>query len=133
MQPVEVEVATIHDVKRPGLGNDLIENIHIVQLAIADVDEAGNIAAQVEQCMQLDRRFGRTKRNPRKHRQTQIDGGRIQRVDRLGEIDAKRLVHVKWPSYSDQALCKICIDAPISTAFALASVLRETLLRKPIW
>lgn len=80
MQSREVEIAAIHDVKRPGLGNDLVENVHIVQLAIADVDEAGNVAAQVEQRMQLDRRFGRTKRSPRKYRQAQVDGGRILRI-----------------------------------------------------
>ncbi len=88
MQSGEVEIAAIHDVKRPGFGNDLVENVHIVHLAIADVDEAGDVAAQVEQRMQLDRRLGRTKRCPWKYRQAQIDGGRIQCVDRLGEIDA---------------------------------------------
>ena len=114
MQSREVEIAAIHDVERPGLGNNLVENVHIVQFAIADVDEAGNVAAQVEQRMQLDRRFGRTKRSPRKYRKAQIDGGRIQCVDRLREIDAKRFVHVERPSYSDQALCEVGVDAPVS-------------------
>lgn len=114
MQSREVEIAAIHDVERPGLGNDLVENVHIVELAIADVDKAGNVAAQVEQRMQLDRRFGRTKRSPRKYRQAQIDGGRIQCVDRLREIDPKRFVHVERSSYSDQALCEVGIDAPVS-------------------
>jgi len=114
MQPFEVEITPIHDVKRPCLWNDLVENVHIVQFAIADVDEAGDVAAQVEQRMQLDRCFCRAKRSPRKHRQTQIDGGRIQCVDRLGKIDAKRFVHIKRSSYSDQALCEVGIDAPVS-------------------
>src|SRR3989338_318045 len=114
MQPGEVEIAAIHDVERPSFGNDLVENIHVVQLAVADVDEAGDIATQVEQRMQLDRRFGRTKRSPRKYRQTQIDGGCIQCVDRLREIDAKRFVHVERACYSNQALCEVGIDAPVS-------------------
>jgi len=114
MQSGEIEIAAIHDVERPGLWNDLVENVHIVQLAIADVNEAGDVATQVEQRMQLDRRLGRTKRCPRKYRQAQIDSGRIQRVDRLREIDAKRFVHVERSSNSDQALGKVGIDAPIS-------------------
>jgi len=114
MQSGEVEIAAIHDVERASLGNDLIEDIHIVQLAVADMDEAGNVAAQVEQRMQLDRRFGRTKRSPRKYRQAQIDSSGIQRVNRLGKVDAKRFVHVKRASYSDQALCEVGIDAPVS-------------------
>src|ERR1039457_6262744 len=104
MQPGKVEIAAIHDVERPSFGNDLVENVHIVQLSIADVNETGNVAAQVEQRMQLDRRLGRTKRCPWKYRQAQIDGGRIQRVDCFGEIDAKRFVHVKRASNSNQAL-----------------------------
>ncbi len=114
MQSGEVEVAAIHDVERPGLGNDLVENVHVVQLSVADVDEAGNVATQVEQRMQLDGRLGRPKRSPRKYRQAQIDSGRIQCVNRLREIDAKRFVHIERARYSNQALCKVGIDAPVS-------------------
>ena len=114
MQSGEVEIAAIHDVERPGFGNDLVENVHVVQLAIADMNEAGDVAAQVEQGMQLDRCLGRPKRSPRKYRQAQIDSGRIQRVDRLGEIDAKRFVHVKRAGNADQALRKVGIDTPVS-------------------
>ena len=114
MQPGEVEITTVHDVERTCLGNNLVENIYIVQLAIADMNKAGNVAAQVEQCMQLDRCFGGTKRSPWKYRQTQIDRGRIQCVDRLREIDSKRFVHVKWSSDSDQTLSEVGVDSPIS-------------------
>lgn len=114
MQSGEVEITAIHDVERPSFGNNLVENVHIVQLAIADVDEAGNVAAQVEQCMQLDRGFVRTEWSPWKYRQAQIDRGGVQRVDRFGEIDTKRLVHVKRASNPDQALREVGIDAPVS-------------------
>ena len=58
----------------------------VAQLAVADVQEGGNIAAQVEQRMQLNGRFGRAKWSPRKHRQTQIDGTGIQRINRLAYV-----------------------------------------------
>lgn len=119
VQSGEVEIAAIHDVERPSFGNDLVENVRIVQLAVVDVDKAGDIAAQVEQRVQLDRRLGRAKRSPRKYRQAQIDGGRIQRVDRLREIDAKRFVHVKRASYSDQALCEVGVDAPVANRIGI--------------
>jgi len=119
MQPSEVEIAAIHDVERACLGNDLVEDVHIVQLAVADVDEAGDVATQVEQRMQLDRRLGRTKWSPRKYRQTQVDGGCIQRVYRLREIDAKRFVHVERSSNSDQALREVGIDAPVSNCIRI--------------
>ena len=119
MQPGEIEIAAIHDVERPSLGNDLVENVHIVQLAIADMDETGDVATQVEQRMQLDRRLGQTKRRPRKYRQAQIDGGCIQRVDRFREIDAKRFVHIERACNTDQALCEVGIDAPVSNCIRI--------------
>jgi len=114
MQPGEVEITSVHDVEGARLGNDLVENIHIVHLPIADMDKAGNIATQIEQRMQLDRCFGRTKRSPRKNRQTQIDRSRIQCVDRLRKIDTKWFVHVKWSSDSNQTLSEVGVDSPIS-------------------
>lgn len=49
MQPVkpgEIEIASIHDVDRPGLDHQDVEYIDIAQLAVGDVDEGGDIAAQ---------------------------------------------------------------------------------------
>jgi hypothetical protein len=43
----------------------------------------------------LHRRLGGSKRRPRKQRERQIDRGRVQRVGRVGQIDAKRLVDVQ--------------------------------------
>src|SRR6202023_2823464 len=58
----EVEKASIHDVIRTGLGQQLIEDVDLVHLAVADMDEGWNVAAKIEQRMQLDRRFGRAER-----------------------------------------------------------------------
>lgn len=119
MQPGKVEIAAIHDVERPGFWNDLVENVHVVQLAIADMNEAGDISAKVEQGMQLDCCFGRAKWSPRKYRQAQIDSGRIQCVDRLQEIDAKWFVYVERSSYANQALCEVGINAPVSNRIGI--------------
>src|SRR5208282_21428 len=77
VQPLEVEKAPIHDVERAGLGQQLIEDVDLVHLAVADMDEGRDVAAQVEQRVQLDRLLVRAKRRPREYRQAQIDGGRI--------------------------------------------------------
>ena len=45
----------IHDVVRTGLGQQLIEDVDLVHLAVADVDEGRDAAAQVEQRVQVDR------------------------------------------------------------------------------
>jgi hypothetical protein len=45
-EPIEVGVS-IHDVDGTGLGHQLIEDIDVVQLAVADEDEGRDIAPQI--------------------------------------------------------------------------------------
>jgi hypothetical protein len=71
----EVHVAPIHHVEGAGLHGQDVEHVHIVQLAVADVDEGWNSPAQVQQRVQLDGRFGRAKRRPLEQAQTQIEVG----------------------------------------------------------
>lgn len=112
-EPIEVDVSAIHDVDGTGLGQQLIEDIDVVQLAVADEDEGRDIAPQIQERVQLDRRFGRAKRRPGKDRETQIDRGGIERVDGVLEIEPERLIGVKPPGCADQALRKVAVDAPI--------------------
>ncbi len=117
MQPVqtlEIDIAPIHDIERARFGQQSIEDIDFVHLAVADMNKRRNIAAQIEQRVQLDRAFGRTEGRPGKHRQTQIDGGRVQRVHRILQIDAEGFVGVKRPRNRNQALRIIGIDAPVA-------------------
>src|SRR6202035_681061 len=79
-EPIEVDVSAIHDVDGTGLGHQLIEDIDVVQLAVADEDEGRDIAPQIQERVQLDRRFGRAERRPGKDRETQIDRGGIETV-----------------------------------------------------
>ena len=75
-----------------------------MQLAIRNVDEAWDITAQVQQRVHLDRRLGRAEMRPRKDRQTKIDGRRVERIDRIGEVETQSLVDVQSPRLADQSL-----------------------------
>jgi len=85
-EPLEVHVATVHDVESSRLGRQNIEDVDIVQLAVGDMDEGGNVASQIQQGMELDGRLGGAKVRPRKDRQAQVDGGGVESVDRIVEI-----------------------------------------------
>jgi len=65
MQALEVREATIQDVDSPGLGQQVVEDVELVHFAIADVQEGGNVAAQIQQCVQFDGRLGRAEQRPR--------------------------------------------------------------------
>src|ERR1017187_5158773 len=95
METLEGKEATIHDVESPGLGQQLVEDVDLVHFAIADVDEGGNVAAQIQQRVQFDGCLGGAERRPRKYRQAQIDGRGVERVDSFLQIDAEHCCPVK--------------------------------------
>ena len=51
---------------------------------------------------------------PRKQRQAEIDGGRVQSVQTLVQIHADRIVGVERPRYPDENLREVRIDAPVA-------------------
>ena len=54
IEALEVEEATIHDVESARLRQQLVEDVDLVHLAVTNVNESGDIAAQIQQRMQLD-------------------------------------------------------------------------------
>jgi hypothetical protein len=67
MQPAQaakVDIPSIHDVDGTSLGYQHVKRVNIVQLAVRDMDKARNVAAQIEQCVHLHRRFRRSEMGP---------------------------------------------------------------------
>ena len=90
----EVDVAAIHDVDGACFGDQQIESVNVVQLAVRDVNEARDVAAQIEQRVHLHRRLGGAKVRPWKQRQAQIDGRGIQSIDRVGQFHTQAFVGI---------------------------------------
>jgi hypothetical protein len=88
--------------------------VNVVQLAIRHVDEARDVAAQVQQRVHLDRRFGGAEMGPRKDRQTKIDGRRVERIDRVGEVETQILVDIQSPRLADQSLGQLRVNVPVA-------------------
>ena len=114
IQPVEVEIAAIHDIEGAGLGEQFVEYLDLVQLALGDVVERGDVASQIEEGMEFDRRFGLSESGPRKHRETQIDGRGIEGIDGESQLQAELLVEIELAGNLDQRSSKVGIDAPIA-------------------
>jgi len=97
VQPVQarkVQIAAIHNVERARLVAEIVEDVHVVNLARRENDHGGKVAAQGQQGMQLDRGLVAAELGPREKRETQIDGGRVQGIGRLFEFDPKRFVGI---------------------------------------
>ena len=57
IEPGEVEIAAIHDVERPRLPRQLVEEVHVVNLARSDNDDGGKVTLEREQRVELDGGF----------------------------------------------------------------------------
>ena len=106
--------APIHDVKAASFGYQNVEHIDLVHLAIADMNEGWNIAAQVKQRMHLNGSLGGAEACPGKDAQAQVDGRGIECVDRLFQLDSKAVAGVKLSCNLDQAHREIHIDAAVA-------------------
>ena len=114
VEPSEVEVTAIHDIEGACFEEQQVEHIDLVQLAIADVNEGRNGAAQIQQGMHLDGGFGRAKGRPVEQAQAQIDRGGIECIDRVAQVQPQILVVVKLPGAANEDCSKVGPDTPIS-------------------
>ena len=109
----EVQITPIHDVKRPRFDGQDVEHFDIAHLAIADVNEGRNRPTQVQQRVHLHRRLGAAKQRPVEQAQTEVDGGRVQRVDRRIELQSRWFCGVEIPGAHDQAHGQRVINVPV--------------------
>ena len=86
-----------------------------MHLALGHPDEGGDVAPEVEEGVELDRRFRGSKVCPGKERQTEVNRRRIQCVDGLLEVHAEALVAVELPRLADQHLRELGVDPPVAS------------------
>ena len=87
-----------------------------MHFSVRNAKKTGDIAAQIEQRVKLDGSLPASKRGPGKQRETQIDGRRIESIDRPFQIDSERLVAIKFSRALDECLCKVGVNAPVAFA-----------------
>jgi hypothetical protein len=80
VESLEVEISAIRYVEGARLGRDLIQDIHVMHFAVGNAHEQGDIAMQVYRRVHLHRTLALAKTSPRKHRQTQINRGRVEGI-----------------------------------------------------
>ena len=76
-QTSKVEEAALDYIERPWLQDQDFEHIDQVHPAVADLDENGNRAPEVEQGVQLNGSLGFAKLGVSEQTQKQVDGGGV--------------------------------------------------------
>ena len=115
----EIQVTAIHHVERTGFDGYFVQSIHVVKLAVADVNKGRNGPAKIQQRMQFDRRLGASETRPRKHAETKIDRRGIQRVDRRVQFGSQWFVGIQASSATDQLLRQGCVDTPVAVSVCI--------------
>ena len=64
--------------------------------------------------MEFDSRLGALERRPGEQGEAEIDGGGVECVDGVCEIDAKSVIDVERARDTDQALREVGMDAPVA-------------------
>ena len=112
-QSEEVHVATIHQIERSCFEEETVEPSHVVLARPSNVDAGGNRATQVDLGVHLDSCLRLPEIRPWKKSERKIDRGGIQRIDRIIQIDAEILAHIKGPCLADQALGEVFPYPPV--------------------
>ena len=119
IESFEIEVATIHEIEGSGFDGQEIECVDIVQFPLGNVDETGNVAAEIDQRVQFDGAFTATKFRPGEEFQTEVDGRGIEGVNGFAEGGRERFVRVERSGPTDQDVGEVGEDAPIVNAVGI--------------
>lgn len=131
-QPLEIEIAPIEQVVGAGLDDQIVQGVDLVRLAVADMNKCGYSAAQIEQGVEFDSRFVRSKRRPWINRQTQIDRRRVEGVDRGVQVDRQRILCIQGSCHGDQMLGKVGVDLPRPCSVGIGQrIARNSLAAQP--
>src|ERR1017187_7708892 len=109
----EVEIAAIHDVKRTGLPDQLVEEVDVMHTASGDNDDGGKVALEGQQRVQFDGGLVPAESSPRKEREAQVNGGGVQRISRRLEFKVERFIGVKRGRLLDEDVGEVGKDTPV--------------------
>jgi len=111
-QSLEIQVPAIEQVIRARLDVQQVQGVDLVRLAVADVNECGDGAAQVQKGVQFDSRFLGSKRCPWINRQAQVYRRGIEGVDGCIQVDRHRVLGIQRARHGDQVLREVGVDLP---------------------
>ncbi len=113
VEPGEIRVVAVHDVEGAGLGHQQVEHVDVVRLAVGNMHERWDVAAQVHRRVQLHGALGRAKLRPGRNGQAEIDRGRVECADGVVEFDAETVVHMELAVSVNQHLGEVGVNVAI--------------------
>ena len=114
VQPLKIQIATIHDVKRSRLEHQPVEPENVVLTGFGDMQAGRNGAAQVELRVQLDAGLGSAKIGPRKQGQRKVDGRGVEGINRVRQFQPEFLSGIKSPGFAHEVFGQVFPEPPVA-------------------
>jgi len=114
VQPLEIQVATVHHIGCTSPNGNQIQSPDIVHLSVADVDEGRDRTPEIQQRVDLYGALGCPKRGPIEQPEAQVDGRGIEHVDGAVETEPEILAAVELVCSPNEGLYDFDPDAPIA-------------------
>jgi hypothetical protein len=130
IKATEIQISMIDNVKGAWFENQLIEDVDVVNLAMRNNDEGRDTSPQIQEGMQFHCAFVGSELGPWEKGQTQIDGGRVQSIGGLIQFDSEGIVGVEATSLTNENLCEVGIDSPISDLVGVSQGIARDLSSK---
>lgn len=118
----EVEVTPVENVNASRLENDLIEEMNVMDRSICNAYEYGDWSGQVDLSVQFDGGLGSSEVCPRKHREAQVNGRRIDGIDHLLKIESVGVIGIKPASFANENLSECFIDTPVTELVRISQI-----------
>ena len=81
--------------------------------------------------MHLDRRLGCAERRPRKQRQGQVDGCRVQRIRRVLQLEGQAVADIELSGLGNQSLGELGMNTPVPLLVGIGKCCPSDLLPEP--
>lgn len=114
IEPLEMNVAAVHDRDSSRLQRQLVEQADIAGACSGDINIGRDAAAQVEQRVHLDRRFGTLVGSPGEQSQAEVDDCGVEGKDGFLQREAELLARVERARLGDEDLGKLRVDSPVA-------------------
>lgn len=114
VQAAEIRIAAVHDVEGPGLDGQVVQRGYVRDATAGNMHKTRDIPAEVDQGVQFDGALVPAELRPGKDGKAQIDGCRIEGVDRLLQRHAKAVLTIETPGDADEFGRKVGVDSPIA-------------------
>lgn len=121
-QSGEIQITTIKNVDASGVVVDLVHEVDVVDRTIGDPYEYGDWSGQIDLSVKLDRRFCRSEVRPGKDRQAQVDGGSIDGINHLVEVESVGVPGIQPSCFANENLSECFVSAPVPMLVRVSEV-----------